>query len=312
METDFGEAMNTANFMTDSFTRHRKTVPTTRRGRAWAAFTLIELLVVIAVIAILAALLLPALAAAKRQGNMAKCMSNLRQLGVGFSLFTGDNAETYPPAACDGADNSQYTWDTWIHPYIGAANYSQAVATSGAADQSVAPPILRCPSDVGPNTYWDAGSTVARRTYAMNAIGPVYYAALGSGLPTPTDGVGIYWTATTTSISAPGYKTSVVISPARTINLVEQPAGDNVAGNVWPSFSIAPANFGDSGQGMGECYQTDAKDPNNQGLALYKLQGNHFNYLFFDNHVSILTMQQTVGSGTTNIPKGMWMIKPGD
>src|SRR5271157_3960806 len=114
METDFGEAMNHADFMSDSFPGQRKAAVMTRRSRAWAAFTLIELLVVIAVIAILAALLLPALAAAKRQGNMAKCMSNLRQLGVGFSLFTGDNAETYPPAACYGADNSQYTWDTWI------------------------------------------------------------------------------------------------------------------------------------------------------------------------------------------------------
>ena len=145
----------------------------------------------------------------------------------------------------------------------------------------------------------------------MNAIGPNYSASLGAPLPKPTDGVGIYWTAATTTQNAPGYKSSVVLSPAGTINLVEQPSGDNIAGNVWPSFSIAPSNP-DSGQGLGECYQIDPNDSNNQGLALYQQHGKHFNYLFFDGHVSILTIQQTVGSGTTNNPKGMWTIKVGD
>jgi prepilin-type processing-associated H-X9-DG protein len=97
--------------------------------------------------------------------------------------------------------------------------------------------------------------------------------------------------------------------PANTIDLVEQPSGDNTCGNVWPAISLAPASS-DPGQGVGECYQTDANDPNNQGLALYKLHGYHFNYLFFDNHVSLLTMQQTVGFGTTNAPKGMWALNP--
>jgi prepilin-type processing-associated H-X9-DG protein len=236
----------------------------------------------------------------------------MKQLGLGFSLFTGDNSETYPPAACDGADNSQYTWDTAIHPYIGGnAGLSQKTLDIGALDQSLTPPILRCPSDVGRDTYWDAGTTLGRRTYTMNAIGTDYSRPLGTALPPPTDGVGIYWTASTTSTSAPGYKTSVVESPSGTINVVEEPAGDNIAGNVWPSFSIAPSNPL-SGQGTGECYQTDPNDTNNQGMALYKLQDYRFNYLFFDGHVSKYTMQQTVGGGTTNDPKGMWTINPFD
>ena len=301
--------------------------PSTRFCRR--GFTLIELLVVIAIIAILAAMLLPALASAKARALRIQCLSATRQLGLGINVFTSDSSDSYPPAGWANG-NYQLSWDSWINKYIGGHS-SDVDLQVGVLFANDAPKILTCPADRFPRVSWMGGTTpyLATRSYAMNAVGPNWQSdyqvpdnnrsyPLPSLSQTGRNGVGIYWTdaGSTADWNARGYKTSVVRDPSGSILLAENTHGQQAAGNIWTCIVIGPQSSGPNA-----LYQTDPnatqQDPNsgsavNMGTLFYKAHKNRFNYVFCDGHAESLKMEQTIGTGTLTVPKGMWTIVAGD
>ena len=85
----------------------------TRSSKLRKGFTLIELLVVIAIIAILAAILFPVFAQAREKARATSCLSNLKQLGVGMTLYTNDYDEKFP-----GSDYYGQGWAEEIYPDV--------------------------------------------------------------------------------------------------------------------------------------------------------------------------------------------------
>jgi|SwirhisoilCB2_FD_contig_81_945294_length_1247_multi_3_in_0_out_0_1 prepilin-type N-terminal cleavage/methylation domain-containing protein/prepilin-type processing-associated H-X9-DG protein len=173
-------------------------------------FTLIELLVVIAIIAILAAILFPVFAQAREKARSISCLSNVKQINLGFQMYMQDYDEAwlFRPGSdvnygscswryiCD--DNLPYEdWDDVVQPYL--KNYQ----------------IVSCPS-----LGQDAGLAGEITHGALNlGIGVNEYPFSGLVQPDcPKQGIYNY--------VCPGYSLAAVTHPAQTINISD-------AGKLW-------------------------------------------------------------------------------
>ncbi len=132
---------------------HRSPVYTVLRG-----FTLIELLVVIAIIAILAALLFPVFARAREAAQKTICVSNLRQIGIAFRMYSSDWDEAFP----NNGDPFLWMGRRWrwpLQPYLAMTGQPDpADPENPNLSVGFQPAILVCPSDSTASEKWDATS----------------------------------------------------------------------------------------------------------------------------------------------------------
>lgn len=117
-------------------------------------FSLIELMVVISIVSLLLTILLPALKTARDKAMEIECKNNLKQLGIGFVMYTSDFDDWYPQAP--PTSKISMCWDYQLKDYI---NYN---ADGNSATWG--PPLFHCPSGVVSSIYTIGSS----RGYVMN------------------------------------------------------------------------------------------------------------------------------------------------
>jgi prepilin-type N-terminal cleavage/methylation domain-containing protein/prepilin-type processing-associated H-X9-DG protein len=240
------------------------------------AFTLIELLVVIAIIAILAAILFPVFAQAREKARQTSCLSNLKQLGLGFEMYKQDYDGIYPinreradsdPTTSDAEET--IAWPQLIEPYIKSGKVNNPDGSI-----SFTQGVYHCPSDSG---------TIVGPSYAINA-----------------------WLEF-------GFAEVAMNYPAETVLLAEKRADIEEEHFVWwlapwPTWPLAQnTSIAATEQTINTIKGTSTEETHEFGLQTLR-HNTGANWLFGDGHAKWSNLKRVWGDATTT--NQLWPTRP--